>query len=262
MGLVDYHNHTTLCGHATGTIAEYIENALSKGLVEIGFADHAPLPENLRKNITMRPEEMEEYLSTVAFHAEQYKHRIGVRVGLEVDFPLQASFDIRYLTDARIDYLIGSCHILDGWLFDHPNYIDGFSTRDIDEIYSRYYEILHLLIASGHFQILGHLDLVKKFGHRPKKNFSNVIKHLFDNSHNIAVEINTAGLRKPVAEIYPSKEIIALLFSINIPVTLGSDAHNPDEVAYEFGSVVELLKKIGYRKISTFRKRQRFDLLL
>ncbi|MCX7680185.1 MAG: histidinol-phosphatase HisJ family protein [Spirochaetes bacterium] len=263
MGLVDYHNHTSLCGHATGSLDDYIEVAIEKGLAEIGFADHAPLPEGLREGITMYPEQIESYLSSIAACAEKYKHRIKVRTGLEVDFPLHNTFDKNYLTDERIDYLIGSCHIIDGWLFDHPDHIDGFSTRDIDEIYKRYYEILHDLIKSGYFQILGHFDLVKKFGHRAKKDFSKEISSLFaGSSQMIAVEINTAGLRKPVGEIYPSGQILSLLFSLDVPVTLGSDAHAPDEVAYEFAKAVELLKKTGYRKISSFQKRKRYDIVV
>ncbi len=263
MGLVDYHNHTALCGHATGTVEEYIDAAITRGLSEIGFSDHAPLPEELREGITMRDDQPEEYLTSIQSHALKYKTRIAVRTGFEVDFPLHNTFDQRYFTDPRIDYLIGSCHFIDGWAFDHPSFIDGFSKRDIDDIYSQYYEIMKDLIFSEHFHIIGHFDLVKKFGHRAKKDFSKEISALFNGTrHSTAVEINTAGLRKPVQEIYPSKDIISLLFSLNVPVTLGSDSHSPDEVGYEFGSAVEMLKHAGYRKISAFEKRRRYDITL
>ncbi len=263
MGLVDYHTHTALCGHATGTVEEYIEAAIAKGLSEIGFSDHAPLPEGLRKGITMHDGQTEEYLASIVSQISRYKGRIAVRTGFEVDFPLHDTFDQKYFTDPRIDYLIGSCHFIDGWAFDHPDFIDGFSKRDIDDIYSRYYAILKDLISSGIFHIVGHFDLVKKFGHRAKKNFSKEIAALFNAArHSISVEINTAGLRKPVEEMYPSEDIVALLFSLNVPVTLGSDAHSPDEVGHAFSSAVEMLKKAGYRKISAFEKRRRFDITL
>jgi histidinol-phosphatase (PHP family) len=263
MGLVDYHNHTALCGHATGTVEEYIEAAIGKGLAEIGFSDHAPLPAGLREGITMHEDQTEEYLSSIQYNAQKYKAHIAVRTGFEVDFPLHDTFNRQYLHDPRIDYLIGSCHFIDGWAFDHPDYIDGFSTRDIDEIYSRYYAILQDLISCGHFDIVGHFDLVKKFGHRARKDFKKEIAALFNEAPRpIAVEINTAGLRKPVKEIYPSADIVELLFSLNVPVTLGSDSHNPDEVACEFDTAVAMLKKAGYRKISGFGKRRRFDIVL
>lgn len=263
MGLVDYHTHTALCGHATGTVEEYIEAAIARRLSEIGFSDHAPLPEGLREGITMYDDQTEEYLSSILAHALKYKSRIAVRTGFEVDFPLHDTFDRKYFTDPRIDYLIGSCHFIDGWAFDHPACIDGFSKRDIDDIYSRYYEIMKDLVVSGRFQIIGHFDLVKKFGHRAKKDFAKEIASLFNGSRrDLSVEINTAGLRKPVEEIYPSEEIVSLLFSLNVPVTLGSDSHSPDEVGYAFDAAVAMLKKAGYRKISAFEKRRRFDITL
>lgn len=263
MGLVDYHTHTSLCGHATGTVEEYIEAAIAKGLSEIGFSDHAPLPEGLCEGITMLDVQTEEYLSSIVSQASKYKSRIAVRTGFEVDFPLHNTFEQKYFTDPRIDYLIGSCHFIDNWAFDHPAFIDGFSKRDIDEIYSRYYEIIRELASSGRFQIIGHFDLVKKFGHRAKREFAKEIALIFNGTHNsISVEINTAGLRKPVEEIYPSEDIVSQLFSLNVPVTLGSDSHSPDEVGYEFHRAVEMLKKAGYRKISAFEKRRRFDITL
>ncbi len=263
MGLVDYHTHTALCGHATGTVEDYIKAAIAKGLSEIGFSDHAPLPEGLREGITMRDSQTEEYLLSILSHALKYKSRIAVRTGFEVDFPLHDTFAPKYFTDPRIDYFIGSCHFIDGWAFDHPDFIDGFSRRDIDDIYSRYYAIIKDLVSSGLFHIIGHFDLVKKFGHRAKKDFSKEIAALFNSSrHGIAVEINTAGLRKPVEELYPSEDIVSLLFTLNVPVTLGSDAHSPDEVGYAFDRAVEMLKKAGYRKISAFEKRRRFDIAL
>jgi len=105
---------------------------------------------------------------------------------------------------------------------------------------------------------------VKKFGHRAHRDFSGEIRALFRGmAHgDMAVEINTAGLRKPVKEMYPSREIVGELFTLNVPVTLGSDAHLPEEVGHEFARAVEMLKSAGYRKISGFEKRKRFDIAL
>lgn len=261
---VDYHTHTPLCGHASGTPEEYIRAAVDRSFAEIGFSDHAPLPESMREGITMRPEDAEKYISAIEAGRDHFRDTIPVKLGFEIDYPLQPSFDRRFLADPRFDYLIGSCHYIDGWGFDHPREAAEFEKRDIDAVYADYYRIMYDLVRSGMFNIVGHFDLVKKFGHRAKGAFRTEIARLAAECarRDIAVEINTAGLRKPVGEIYPSDYIIEILFEHNTPVTLGSDAHEPGEIGYAFDAAIEKLRKAGYTKISGFSKRRRYDILL
>ena len=263
-GLADYHTHTPLCGHAEGSPDDFILAAIRAGLAEIGFSDHAPLPEGLREGITMLPEQTEEYFSMVDAARSRHGSSIAVRTAMEVDFPFHASFDRSYLADGRIDYLIGSCHFIDGWGFDNPDYIHGFESRDIDQVYSDYFAILQNLVVSGAFNIIGHFDLVKKFGHRPRSDFSGHIRRIAREcaARDVAVEINTSGLRKPVCEMYPSVDILSILFDEGVPITLGSDAHNADEVAHEFTLAAETAKTAGYRRVSGFVKRRRYDIPL
>ena len=261
--IIDYHTHTNLCGHASGTIDEYVLEAVKKKLNEIGLADHAPLPEGLREGITMLPEETEQYIALVEQKRKQYEDKIEIKLGFEVDFPLTDALDRKYLNDARMDYLIGSCHFLGNWAFDHPDNMDGFNKRDIDNIYSEYYVIISDLIESGYFNIIGHFDLVKKFGHRSKSDFSKTIEKLafcIARKNNLSVEVNTAGMRKPVAEMYPADDILDIFYRMNVPVTLGSDAHKPEEVGYMFTEAIAKLKKAGYRKITGFTKKQRYEI--
>ena len=264
MNLADYHIHTYLCGHATGKPEDYINSAIKLDLAEIGFSDHAPLPPGLREGITMTPEQTEDYISLIENLRIKFKDKISIKTGFEIDFPLHESLDLKYLTDERLDFLIGSCHFIDGWAFDHPDNIAEFNKKNIDDVYGRYYKIIEDLALSRHFNIIGHFDLVKKFGHRAVKDFSPVIERLCGiiSGSGTAVEINTAGKRKPVGEIYPSDDIIDILFRANVPVTLGSDSHNPDEAGYHFDAAVKKLKKAGYRKISGFSKRKRYDITL
>ncbi len=264
MNLIDYHVHTELCGHASGSMDDYIREAMAKGLREIGFSDHAPLPEGLREGITMLPEETEMYIESVEAKKREYKDDIDIRTGFEVDFPLTISLDRRYLADDRLDYLTGSCHFLGDWAFDHPDNIREFEKRDIDKVYAEYYEVIYNLADSGYFNIVGHIDLVKKFGHRAKADFTGILEKIavsVAKNGNMAVEINTSGARKPVGEIYPSDDIIELFFRNNVPVTLGSDSHKPEEVAFLFGKTLEKIKQIGYRKISGFQRRRRYDII-
>lgn len=262
--MVNYHNHTALCGHATGTLDEYILAAIRNGVTEFGFSDHAPVPEHLRDGISMAPYEAEIYIAEVLDKKSDYAGRIDVKLGFEVDFPLFDTFDRGYLHDKRIDFIMGSVHYIDGWGFDNPLYIKGYDERDIDSVYRSYYEVIASLAASGMCDIIGHFDLVKKFGHRPGSDMTGIIESIAQrlSGTQTAVEINTAGLLKPVAEIYPSDEIIGILFRNNVAVTLGSDSHTPGDVCYGYPQAVEKLKKAGYRKVSGFTGRKRHELNL
>ncbi len=262
--MIDYHVHTQLCGHASGSAENYIESAVEKGLREIGISEHAPLPEEIREGLAMSAGEAESYIKSILELKKKYGPRIEVRLGFEVDYPPFASFDKKYFTDPRVDYLIGSCHYINGWGFDHPLYIDGFRERDIDDIYESYFKILLALAGSGLFDVVGHFDIVKKFGHRARRDFLPEVEKIARSlsRHGVAVEINTGGLRHTVNEIYPSDRIIGVLFNNNVPVTLGSDAHAPENTGYSFPLAVEKLKKAGYRKISGFSKRTRYNVAL
>lgn len=264
MPLVNYHTHTPLCGHATGTIDEYVTQAISGGLSDIGFADHAPIPEPMREGISMSPGQTEIYISDILRAKEKYADRIKVRLGFEVDFPLFDTFDKIYLTDLRIDYLIGSCHFMGDWPIDHGDYIDEYSRRDIDDIYKNYYAGLESLVDSNLFNITGHFDLPKKFGHREsnRETSSQTIERIATkmSRFGMASEVNTSGLLKPVKEMYPSDDILKIFFDKNVPVTLGADAHSPETVDYMLREAAEKLRSIGYRKISGFEKRNRYDI--
>lgn len=262
--MINYHNHTTLCGHASGTLDEYILAAVAKGVTEFGFSDHAPVPEHLRRGITMSPGEVEGYVEAVLAKKMEYRGRIEVRLGFEVDYPLFDTFDKRYLHDPRIDYIIGSIHYMGDWAFDNPTQQERYGERDIDSIYEEYYGLLEGLAASGFCDIIGHFDLVKKFGHRAVKDMSPVFEKIARllSANGTVVEINTAGLQKPVGEIYPSDDIIDILFRNNVPVTLGSDSHSPEDVCYGYPLAMEKLKRAGYRKVSGFTSRERHEVYL
>ncbi len=259
---VNYHNHTYLCNHATGTIDEYIQKAISQGTKEFGFSDHAPLPDEIREDITMSQSDVEFYISEILAKKDHYKDKIDIKLGFEVDYPLFDSFDKKYLTDKRIDYLIGSCHYIGDWAFDHPRYIDEFDKRDINEIYSDYYNQIENLINSNHFNIIGHFDIIKKFGFFPNKDFANTIQRISKlmGKKGITAEINSSGLLKPVKEQYPSWETVEIFFENNVPITIGSDSHSPSKVGYNLEEIIEKIKKIGYTKVSGFTKRKRHDI--
>ncbi|MCL1864772.1 MAG: histidinol-phosphatase HisJ family protein [Spirochaetes bacterium] len=262
--MVNYHNHTSLCGHATGELDEYIEKAIENRIIEFGFSDHAPISARLRDGITMSPEQMPQYINSILLKKEEYKNRIDIKLGLEIDFPIFDSFDKRYLSDPTIDYIIGSCHFIGEWAFDNPKEIYKFDEKIIDEVYLEYYRAVESIVDAKFCDIIGHFDLIKKFGHRPVSNMDNVVRRIAKKmaDKNITAEINTSGLKKPVKEFYPSDEILKIFFEENVPVTLGSDSHSPDDVCMGYPLAIEKLKKTGYKKISGFTLRKMHEILL
>jgi len=264
MGFINLHNHTCLCGHASGSLDEYIEEALKKNISCFGFSDHAPLLEEVRGGVSMEPEETETYIEAVLSAKTKYAGSIEVLLAFEVDYPLHKSFAESYFTDKRIDYLIGSCHCIDGWAFDNEQNIEMFSKRDIDDIYADYYEIISKFVESRLFNIVGHFDLLKKLGFRSRRTFADVIESIAKKmaKTETAFELNTSGLVKPIKEMYPSKEIIDIFFNCNVPVTMGSDSHSPEQVGYGYDAAVDILKTTGYRKLAVFRKRKLFEMPL
>jgi histidinol-phosphatase (PHP family) len=126
-------------------------------------------------------------------------------------------------------------------------------------VWTKYFKAMTQAAESGLFDFMAHPDLVKKFGHRPKGDLRPYYKDTLDaiEAAGIAMEVSTAGLRKEVMEIYPSIEFLEEAFRRNIPVLISSDSHAPAEVGYEFQRALKMVKGVGYRKLCTFRNRER-----
>ncbi len=254
--MVDLHNHTPLCNHAQGKPQEYIKNAIKKGIKIYGFADHAPM--EFDKKYRMSFNDMKNYENEINSLKKQYKDKIKILLGYEVDFTPTKYLDKRVLT-ADVDYLIGSVHFLDNWGFDNPEFIKEWEDRDVDDVYKEYFEYIEKMASSKLFQIVGHIDLVKVFGHKPKKNIKDIAKNAIKaiKKANMAVEINTAGLRKPVKELYPSDELFEMIIDEGIDITLSSDAHSPEQVGFGYEVALEKLKKFSVNKLVYFEKKQK-----
>jgi len=139
---------------------------------------------------------------------------------------------------------------------------EGWKSKPIINIYKEYFNILEQLLASNLFDILGHIDVIKVYGHKPKDDESNQLYNMYDKlltevkKSKITVEVNTAGLRKPVKEIYPAPELMDRLALNKIPIILNSDAHQPIHVGADYETAINYLKSYGVNKISTFNKRK------
>jgi len=252
--MIDLHNHTPLCKHAKGEAEEFIKKAIEKGIKIYGFADHAPMEFDYKYRMSF--DEMENYEKEIKTLKEKYKDKIEILLGYEVDFTPMV--DKRVL-ERKVDYLIGSVHFLDNWGFDNPEFIKEWDKRDVDDVYKEYFSKIEEMANSKFFNIVGHIDLVKVFGHKPKTDIKDLAKTAIKaiKNANMAVEINTAGLRKPVKEAYPSDELLDMILNENIDITLSSDAHSPEQVGYKINETIDKLKNLGVNELVYFKNKEK-----
>lgn len=259
----DYHLHTARCGHAGGSVRDYARRAREVGVTEIGFADHIYmywLPREARDpSLAMPEEELTAYVEEVLAAGREFPD-LSIRLGIEADYIPGREDELRRILEAYpFDYVIGSVHYLDGWGFDNPDLRAGYEGRDPDRLYQDYFKLVQKAARSGLFDILAHPDLIKKFGCRPTADLTGLYHGTACtcNAFNVAVEVNTAGLRAPVGEIYPSRAFLELCLQQEVPVVLGSDAHHPDQVGADFDKAADLLRDVGYREVGVFSGRRR-----
>ena len=252
---IDLHNHTTRCNHAEGTIDEYIQRAIELGINIYGFSEHAPMDFDEKYRLPFC--DMDAYVNDILTAKEQYKNDINILLGYEVDY-LPGHMDDRVL-NAKVDYLIGSVHFIDKWSFDNPEFIAGWKNKDIDEIWKAYFEATEAMAKSGKFDIAGHLDLIKVFKFMPVQDTRILAKNALQaiKRSSMVLEINTAGLRKPVAELYPSRALLEEAYALDIPITFSSDAHAADQIGLGYDLATTLAKDIGYTKAVTFQGRDK-----
>ncbi len=258
--LTDYHTHTPLCRHAEGHPRDYLAAAQSAGLAEIGFSDHNPMPEPF-DDWRMDLAEFPRYLEMVE-EARQAAGAFPVRLALECDF-LEGREDWLEKTQtlAPWDYLIGSVHyIAPGWDVDNPKHLSRWRDAGaVEEIWGIYWRLYEKCVRSGFFDFCAHPDLAKKFGFRPPgdlRHYYEPVVQAFADTGTV-MEVSTAGLRKDVREIYPSRELLELAFSAGVPIVINSDAHAPGEVGQDFDQALALVRDVGYTQTVRFYQRQR-----
>ena len=257
--ICDYHMHTPLCGHAVGEPREYAAQAVSIGLEEIGFSDHAPLLSHDDPKITMNIRQLPGYLKMIEDVRERFAGKLRIKIALEADYlPGYEEKTREILQGYDYDYIIGSVHYIRRWAFDNPDEKDHWSEADVNKVYHTYFELLRKSARSKLFDIMGHVDLVKKFGHRATEDMTGEVEEtaaVFKEC-GVAVEINTAGLRKPVKEMYPAPWMLKIYRKAGVPLTFGSDAHDPKDVGRDFDKALALAREAGYKEYQTYQQRQ------
>ena len=281
MQFEDWHTHNSLCRHAVGSIEDYIKIAIKRNLDVIGISDHFPyeylsaeipsLVDIPYEGYAMPTNNLEGYILQLDNLREKYADQINVRTAFEIDFFKHQDHVLnKYLNNYlnKLDYILGSVHVLFGkagiFAFDDGRFLNKYKEYDVnDEIFIEYYDSLQVMIKSPTFKldIITHLDLPKKFDKRVEDKelvMDKAIETLESvKKRDLTVEINTSGLRKKVKEQYPSLDIIKKIYDLDIPILLGSDAHKPEDVAYEFKTITKMLKSNKFTQFAHFKKRKR-----
>jgi histidinol-phosphatase (PHP family) len=260
--IVDYHMHLRNRNEEivldTWTVDPFVETARAAGVDEIGFTEHGYYFKQLRSLWTV-PYMTERCVYDIEPYVEAVVAARGrglpVKLGLEVDYVPGREEETRELLEPYPwDYLLGSVHYIGELSVDGE---EGLLTDavGVEGAWWLYFETLAAAARSGLFDSLSHPDLVKIFGLRAVSfDYGPVVDVIADSG--VAVEVSTAGLSKPVRELYPHPEFLAASRARDIPVTLASDAHKPDVVGRHFDQALELLRAAGYETVTVFEQRR------
>lgn len=237
--------------------------ATERGIAELGVSEHVyrfAQALDVWQHPLWREAARDDLDAYVAFLREQ----TDLRVGIEADFVPGREDRMRSLLEQRdLDYVIGSVHFLRDEAVDHPDF-DIWDTHAStpDRVWARYFDTLGEAAASGMFDVLAHPDLVKVWGpERPRPDGD--LRRFYDRAmeaiaeSGIAVEVSTAGLRKPVGELYPDRAFLEMVLDAGNPIALSSDAHAPDQLGAGYEIALELLSEVGVRELCVFERRTR-----
>ena len=254
--LYESHSHTPLCKHAVGDPAEYAAVAEQRGLKGIIITCHGPLPDGLGIDHRMSPDEFGRYVDLVAAAREVFAGRVDVRLGLESDyFPGIESWAEKLHARAPLHHVLGSVHM------QVTHYRAKYFTGDFFAYQQTYFEHLAESAETGLFDTLAHPDLVKN--EAPHEwDFARIrpgIERALDRiaRTGVAMELNTSGLNKALAEMNPGPRMLEMIRDRGIPVVLGADAHRPARVADRYEDALRLLADLGFRTVSLFLERRR-----
>jgi histidinol-phosphatase (PHP family) len=258
--ITDYHMHLRNdrgeIAHDTWSVDPFVEVARAAGVDEIGFTEHVYYFKQTRSLWTIPYQaercvyDLEPYVQAIV---DARRRGLPVKLGLEVDYVRGREDELReLLAPYPWDYLLGSVHYIGHLAVDgEPRLLDEVG---VEEAWRLYFERLEAAARSGLFDSLSHPDLVKIFGERAAFDYGPVADAIAESG--VAVEVSTAGLRKPVGELYPHPAFLAACRERGVPVTLASDAHSPDLVGRDFDRAVELLRSAGYETITIFERRE------
>ena len=250
----DYHTHPQ--GHRVQPytrelLQPWIDSARARGLTDIAFTDH------------------DRYHPGVLFDEIQRLREanpdVQIRAGIELDNdPIYSEAGRRWVERHwnELDFVLGSVHYLDrpDEMFDTvPEGAEQFAGREVDAVYEDYFRRVREMAATGLVDCLAHIDLVKIHGHRPNRDVQLLAAETLDfiKGRGLAIELSTAGWRKPVNELYPSDPIIALAIEKGIPFTTASDAHSHVQLAENYQRLAAKMISADIREVAIYERHRR-----
>jgi histidinol-phosphatase (PHP family) len=269
--LTDYHLHlrpdgsdaSTADYHTEANVERYREVAGQRGIAELGVSEHI-YRFTQALEIWRHPfweqfahDDLDDYCAFV-------RERTDLRLGIEADFVPGGEDRTASLLEARdFDYVVGSVHFLREGAVDMDDYSVWDSGRSVEQIWRRYFQTVGESAASGLFDIIAHPDLVKYWSSRQRPLPEGDLRYYYELAiegiaeAGVAVELSTAGLRKPVGEMYPAPAFLEMCIDAGVPVALSSDAHMPQDVGADYDRALEMLERIGVRELCVFERRER-----
>jgi histidinol-phosphatase (PHP family) len=276
--LTDYHLHLRPDGqdadvadyHTPANVERYRDAADERGIAELGVSEHvyrfAQALEVWRHPFweTFAHDDLDEYCAFV-------REQTDLRLGIEADFVPGAEDRMANLLEARdFDYVVGSVHFMRDGAVDMDDYSVWHSSgaRSAEEVWTRYFEAIGEAARSGLFDIAAHPDLVKYWGPNPpsqprRRSPDGDLRRYYEPAvegiaeAGIAVEVSTAGLRKPAGELYPARAFLEMCVEAGVPVALSSDAHRPEDVGADYDRALAELDAVGIRELCVFEGRER-----
>jgi histidinol-phosphatase (PHP family) len=268
--LTDYHVHlrpdelaaTYAEAFTAANVERYREAAERAGIAELGVSEHI---HRFRQSLAVwdHPYWREQAVDDVDAYCAYVREETDLRLGLEVDFvPGREDRTQNLIEQCELDYVVGSVHFLGEFAVDFDRFDIWERAHSPEEVWQRYFETLAAAARSGLFDILAHPDLVKMWGAaRPlprgdlRRYYEPALEAIAETG--IAVEVSTAGLRKPVGEIYPAPAFLEGALSAGAPVALSSDAHLPEQIGFAYDQALELLERFGVHELALFERRER-----
>jgi histidinol-phosphatase (PHP family) len=250
----DYHSHPQ--GHrvqpyTAELLQPWVDSARERGLRDIAFTDH------------------DRYHAGIDFdEIDKLREKnvdLKIRAGIELDNdPVNSATGRKWVEKHwdKLDFVLGSVHFLerDDQMFDSvPAGAAQFADRDIDVLYANYFRRVREIAATGLVDCLAHVDLIKIHRHRSNARIEDLVEETLEliRSRNLAIELSTAGWRKPVNELYPSDEIIRLAVKKGIPFTTASDAHSHVQLGENFERLAEKMSILNLREVCVYEKHKR-----
>lgn len=252
MLIADYHNHPQAhridLPYSEKVLQPWADKARELGLKDLALTDH------------------DRYKDGVSFDEiaalQERNPDIKIRAGIEMDNDPETSAEGHKWVEKnydKLDFVLGSVHFVEGFPFDHPNFIKEYDNYDINDLYRAYYKGLQTIAKTGLVDSMAHLDLIKIFKFFPTESMEEVYNETLDviKEADLSMEISTAGLRKPIGEIYPSKELVQMAKAKGISFTIAGDAHASHDLCHNYDKLEEFLKDNCITEVAIYEKHKK-----